>query len=649
MKNLGWVREPAVWIVLGAAAVAAGMVSVPTVLDLLVANADTLLPAAYAENLLHHSATLATFQLPRVPSILPDLALYGGLFAVVPNWRWAAFAYAILSYVGLVLAGGAVVGQMAGVGWRRGAAGLLAVSAAGLLLQVGTGAAVGALFYVFVPVVHSGSFILSLAALLMVRRGLTRPSAGWAAATAVVTALGMLSDKLFFGSFLVPMGAGAIAWAVLRGGSAVPVLLRVLPAAFGCGIGDGLGTVLFTRWLLREPDMPIEPHVQLALLGAMAQDHYVWLAVGAAGTVVALPWLWARREPGLAFWWAAGSVTVIGFLGLLPLLYADVYATRYVQPVWWWGVMVLTAGLLRLAPRWAIPAAGALAALGAAILVPGGHDLAHPGAVLAAGSPVAACLAPLEAQGLIHAGIAHYWDARRIEAMSGWQLQVEPVINGGRIFVWGNNLSDYLHDRSDPAKPPLFDFIIMDRLVAADVRGRFGTPDRVIPCPGTDVWVYAAPGGFGRLIGLIGVAGEREGILDRSACFTARDFKTHAGPLPPGGTTVPDAAVPHDYAAWGPYVPLRAGAWSLRLTYRLDGDGTADRDWDIAIDGGNTVLKAGRLDRGGAGRMVQTVDFAVPHDTSPLEIHLMLQPGDRFQVESVGIKRQGMPAETCEP
>lgn len=616
---------------------AAAIVSALPIRTLLVGNSDTLMPAAFAHNLLNDPGTIASFQFSRLPSFFPDLVVYVGLSALVPSWQAATFAYAVLAYVALVVVGGAVVGLVSGRGWRWGAAAFLVASALALLWETAARGGRGALLYVFVPVNHAGSMTLSLVGLLLGAWLLAgRPRWGFAALF-LVSALGALSDKLFVGSCLVPLVAGTAAW-LWRGGLGRRRAAGVIAAAgLGCAVGIALDHVIFADGLVRQPDIPINLHHQRLMLAALLQDSSVALSVAAAVVVAALPLLWVRRDAGLAFWWAAGTATAAGFLGLLPLLYADLSATRYVQPVWWWLVIVVASGALRAAPRLMLGASAALVLASLVTQVGEGRTLLRPGLVLAARSPVASCLVPLHEAGVIHAGIAGYWDAREIEASSNWRLQLEQVSTNAQIFIWGNNSTYYTHDRFDPARKPLFDYVVVRDLTPNTVLARFGKPDRVIPCPGADVWTYALPGGIGPMIGKIGMADERNEVMNRGACFGPRDFATGTGVLWPEGLTVPLTAPGQAFAAWGPYVAIRAGSWRLRLLYRLTEAGTGPRDWDVVIEDGTKILGIGPLPAEGTAQRVQDVTVTARQDTTSLEIRLKLQPGDHLEIDSLTI------------
>ena len=604
-----------------------------------------MLAAAYAENLLHHPETIGTFQLSRLPSFFPDLTLYVAITALRPSLRAAAMAYGAVSYVATVLLAGAVVGRMAGSTWRRGSSVFLAISAIALLLEMAAENSTGTLFYIFIPINHAGSVWFSLAGLLLARRVMQRPSPLLAAALGALAALGMLSDQLFFGSFAAPLVAAAAAaawrtpWPNVRRCAGVAAI-----GVLGCAAGALLDHGLFAAVLVRQPDIGIDLPQQARRFGDLLRQPNLRATALLAAAVAVLPAAW-RRSRELAFWWAAGTVTVAGFLALLPLLYFDITSARYVQPVRWWAVIVLASAVLRAAPALAVPAAGVSAALLCLVMAARGQDLLQPSKLLYRPA-VAECLQSWASRGLLHAGIAPYWQARVIEAATNWQLQVEQVVDAGQVLVWGNNPYYYTHDKKDPAKPALFDFVVIGSLDPSSIRARFGKPDQVLPCPGSDVWVYQAPGGIGRSIGRLDLAAAGGGLLDGPACFGPLDFVTVAGPVSPDGVTIPPTAPPHGISTYGPYVRLRAGQWRLRLAYRLDGPGSGAK-WDVAANGGHTLLQSGPLPPGGTAQMVRDIDLTVERDTPSVELRTYLQPGDVFHIDGLAISRAGSPGQNC--
>lgn len=629
---------PAAAVAVLAALFALAVAGLPTVRVLLAGNSDTLLPAAYMHNLLTSPGTVASFQLPRVPSFVPDLALYGVLFAAFPTWQAASLAYACLSFAGLVLAGGAIVARLCGRPLGVSAGVFLAVSVLAMLLAF-TATPDGYGFpYVFAPVVHSGSFVLSLAGLLLAVGFTKAPSRLAGLGVAVLAALGAVSDQLFIGSFLLPLAAGcAFGWIVggWRWETSRPAALAVGLAVLGCVAAYIADHLLFSFVLVRQPDLPINVGAQLAQLPALLRDPavHVGAGLGLAATVTLAVWAW--REPARAFWAAAGITTAAGFMGLLPLLYVGLPSTRYVQPVWWWGLIALAAGLLRVAPR-AAPVGAGLAALGACSAVAiGNPDMFRPSRVTAFQAPVAACLGDLQGKGLIHAGLASYWTARMIAASSNWALQVEQVDSGGRAFLWGNNGFHYAHRLGDPSKAPLFDYVIMQGLDPALIRARFGSPTQVVTCPDTEVWVYPGPDGIGRSIGGLEMTMAPGGLLSGSHCFGPADLSSRSGTVPLEGVSLPSTAPPFDAATWGPYIGLAAGAWQLQLRYSLEGAAK----WDITANVATRLLGAGTLQAGPA--QVADAGWSLDKPARQVEVRTFLDAGARLRVQSLRLTRAG--------
>lgn len=596
----------------------------------MVGHSDTLLPAAWAHNMIHSRESITQFQLPRIPSFFPDLMLTLLLSFILPSWQVVALCYAATSYVALILLGGTIVSRLAERQFLASAATFLAVAALAQLLDLEFNGAAGAFSLVFAPVIHSGSFVLSLAALLLARKRIAKTTVWMTLALLSVAAIGVASDRLFVGSFLLPLIAGWLGLGQFRRG-----LPTIAWATLGCTVGIAIDWAVFPRLLLRQADLPVNFKTQFSLLSALVHDQTVHIGILLGAAACCLPLLWARRVPEMRFWSLAGAVSVIGFSFLLPLLYADQTAVRYVQPVWWWGLIAIAATFHRFLPRLSL--AGACAGVSAllAAIASQGAGLLQPSQLARYQDPVAACLISMKASGRIHAGIAQYWLARVIEASSDWKLQVPQVMGSGNVFLWGNNRLSYLHDVTDPAKAPLFDFIVVKNLDFGGVVKRFGQPDNIVSCPETDVWLYSAPGGIGRKIGGISAVEDAYDNLSTSYSFGPVDFLSAAGPLGVEGVTLPANAGAASIASYGPYVRLRAGTWKLKLRYTLDGMTVGNETFDLAIDVGKKRLIVGPLERG--EDQVKNIDLALEHDTSSLELRTFLNPGGHLKIEGLTI------------
>ena len=469
-------------------AVAGGFVVVlanrPEVLGMLT-NADLLLPAAFASDLIRHGAAAWQFQLPRVPSLLPDVSAIVLLQAAF-GWRLAALAYAVGAFVALVAVGGAVAAQLADRSVAMGAAAVLTLTAA-LLGVLWPSEATQPLLLTLAPAVHSGSFVLALAALLWAGSMTRQPAdARRRMSLVALAAAGMLSDKLFAGAFLMPLLA-ALGVSVWQGHVPRRLAMRVAwLAVAGVATGWAADRLLFAHLLRREPDVglfsPDTPdHVRLFL----RQPMLPWLAF-AMSAVWALPLLVRRPTPGQVFWWSVLAVTPPLFMALTAILYVDHTSMRYAQPAFWLPVFAAAGLLLRIPVVGGALVTIATAAVGVSVAL---QPWPRP-ALLSWRDPLAACLLRAEAQGILHSGLADYWLARPLEASADWSLQVDQVTPDGARYLWGNNRHWYAHDRDDPGRPPTLDFIVAAQLDPAAIASRYGPPASTIACPGSEIWLY---------------------------------------------------------------------------------------------------------------------------------------------------------------
>ena len=83
-------------------------------------NADTLLAPAWVEDVRGHAYAWVGFQLARIPSLFPDLALQLLARAVSPSATWGVFVYCAAQFTGLVFAVGWMVRLASGAGYLRG-------------------------------------------------------------------------------------------------------------------------------------------------------------------------------------------------------------------------------------------------------------------------------------------------------------------------------------------------------------------------------------------------------------------------------------------------------------------------------------------------------------------------------------------------
>lgn len=618
----------------------------PTLYQFLSSNSDLLMVAELAENLRRDPGNALYFELPRVPSLFPDILVYLLLSFVLPSWQPVAFSYAMLSFAGLVAVAGTVVSRIAERSLAAGLGAFFGVTALAISVDLAVGGTHSGFVHIFAPVTHSGSVLISLIGLLLARRSMLQPTPAVQIGLLTTAALGTVSDLLFIGSFLVPL----LAAGVLRGGLKDRTgneASTLIWATAGCLAGIVLERCLFSGLLLRQPTPSLNISSQLPLIPEMIRDASIHMAVGLAVLVAVLPATWRTRGREQTFWWYVASLTAPGFLGLHLLLYSNPVGTRYAQPIWWWAAILVAVTVLRLPSKLSTYGSWAMGIAGSCIVASGSGIFSDPLRLLHHKNPVAACLAPYQQRGVIHAGLGEYWVTRPIAAASLWSLQIENITSNGHMLLWANNRLNYLHDRKFPEAAPLFDFVVMNGLDPAAIRARFGAPETTIDCPGTAVWVYSGPDGVGKKIGGIDAASALDGFPAVSRCFVPNDFMTRAGALSPAGVEMPPSAAPHEIATWGPYVRMRRGNWQFELRYSLSGTSARADAWDIVTNTGALSLARGSLERTGSATGVVTVPLTLARDAASLEFRTFLQPGDHLRIESVQATRAGSSPVQC--
>lgn len=454
-------------------------------------NTDMLLPVD-----LLHDVTLGLdvaqhFQLPRVPSLFPDLAVMGLLQQICDGWRAADFAYAILSQASLVLVTAAVAARLGRLPLAQCAVISAALSA--LLLALGAnglGLLTPAIF-ALMPMIHSGSTVLVFAAILLVlpARQAVRP--GLLVALGVLCFAASLSDKLFDVAFLLP-SISALAAVNMQALLCNQRPARADLALAGVLVASGALSLVVDRWLfhavlLRQPDIPLGLRDLENWQLSYAARPELWIA--GLGLVGGACLLWRMRrllEPFILWLVLATAACLMAFF---LVFYVDRDSLRYLQTMFWWLIVLATMSLGQWPVGRLLASGTAIAALLAvSLLLNPARALSPP--VLAWRDPQAACLVQLARAGRIHQGAGEVWTARGLEISTDWQVPVVQVANTGAPYIWGNNQLFYTQDHRNPAQSARFDFIFMRGMKPDAVRARFGPPGEIIACGPDQVWVY---------------------------------------------------------------------------------------------------------------------------------------------------------------
>ena len=484
-------------------------------------TSDTLLPMHMAWDTHGYPAAWSSYQWPRIPSLIPDMAYFHGAERLGLGWRGALLGFIPVMLGLLALGMGAIIGRFHRYGLVSGAARAALAIAALLLLLTGLVAATGlgpwsALLLILLPVTHGSGFILSLfaagtadAALQGDRR------AFWA--TILMCLVGAFSDLLFVFAFVIPLAAASRVAVVrpiierggLRGLFTVTTCRRlftqnstlVYSALAACLIGWASQRMLNLQplgtYLLKSPsaalpqmlgDFRYTPWTGLVIVGSAA------LIVKATATLRQNLATEATFHHSASFLIVFGAVATIMGFGLLAVTYVDPNSWRYGMTSIWWP---LTIGLaLRPAIIWTGQRSAPQSALtygfgGALLLAATVLVILRPPPLLAWHSPLETCLTNERARlGLRH-GLAPYWLARATEASSNWKLQVRPIADDGSSLPWGDDATLMARDANVPGTPAWFNFIVVDQSTQrAEIMQRFGVPAARKACAGAELWAY---------------------------------------------------------------------------------------------------------------------------------------------------------------
>jgi hypothetical protein len=471
-------------------------------------SSDTLLPAEFTWDVLHHGYAWHNFQQARVPSFIPDLFVDGVVQAVTGSWKVAIAVWVFVVLTWLAAIGSWITARIAHATNDAAIVAVMLVltfvliAAASGLPRFTISDSRGDLFsylYLLLPFTHGGTFVLALTMAAIASRALGQEAAvgerdaGGARlgmcktfGLALVSFGGGVSDLLWFTTFLVPLAltvlAGAAVGTVTRRAG-----IRLLSVVWGTGV---LGWVC-AQTLDREP-LPFSvlytlPKHIAQFFSELAHHPGMMIVVAVFGLTAAAD-VWRRGWRGWlgSFWSVFGVTSALGSLAMTMTLYEGLPLYRYASPFLWWTVILAASELARVCNRRPVMLGLPLAALTLGVALAWLRNGVHEPKLLGWQSPVASCL---EAAGL-RAGLADYWSARPINAGSNWQLQVEQISESGAVRVWGNDRAWYTHDIHDGARRPPYRFIVMTGLPEDRIAAAYGRPDRVLECDATAVWVY---------------------------------------------------------------------------------------------------------------------------------------------------------------
>ena len=463
-------------------------------------NADSLLPAQFIQDLMHHAHAWTGFQLPRVPSLFPDLLVEGIVQAITGSWRIGYLAYVVFLLALLAAVAVLVIDATLRCGALAGSMIFLGVAIPVLAIELATPALFVLHVNTFVLATHGGQLCLSILLLYLVWRLCNRPSLANHVLVFGIGAAAVLSDRLSCVTYVGPAIAG-ICWVHWRG-----MLDRRRAAwALFTVIASAIAGWMLLAGLHTQPALPIDRrpwrHVfiflaELRLL--LATEPLAWLIAVAPllsfiatrpGMVLRAAGKRTALTDAMEFWWIVASTASVAGIGATALLYNDMPSYRYAGAALWWPLIMTSLALARLLGR-RIGAIGT-AGLGAIVLALGIASGAMPPRLMSWRNTLTDCLMRARHTAGLHAGLAEYWFARPIAAGSDWTLHVDQVTPDGRARYWGNNRFSFIDD--DGNGPPAYNFFVMAGMDRRIVSERYGAPVRTLACDGAEIWIYDDP------------------------------------------------------------------------------------------------------------------------------------------------------------
>jgi hypothetical protein len=468
-------------------------------------DGDYLLAERFASNVLAGVYPLSGWTLSSSPYFFPDFALSIVARAVLGDAPLLP-CYVVASYVALALLAGwslSRVREPDGLSWLLGA---LLVNA--LLAWQGVADHARWLWWLGVPTMHGGAVLLGLAQLaLWLGPPESAPSPARRVLATLLLFLGLASDALLFTQFLAPLAAALFITAP------APRWPSPRLRAFLLAGGTALVLVVALRLVLQAGQWGSYPAVvryaptPAAIAGAggqMAADlggpimtavpGFVALFLGA--TTAAL-WF-SRRQRADAVRRQAGWFAMLCLVSTLALPVLAVYWRnpqhgRYLLPCLvvplWWLLTELPAS------RWRQPlAAGGIAVLLSSLALWRAPEVDFRAWTWPRSGQVAALERLLADEGPTR-GLADFWQANYLNAVSRGALRLNQLRPDGRVQFWGNNAFHHFDaDAAGTLHPPRYTFVVMNGLEAAAVRTKFGPPARTAEAGGYEVWFYDAEG-----------------------------------------------------------------------------------------------------------------------------------------------------------
>lgn len=490
-------------------------------------TSDFLTPYFFCSNVLTGRYPLSGWTLSASPYFVPDHLVLSSLLG---GFGRSGLAYALFTLIFYPLLFGLAGFCVKTVGGRSGPAflGSLLFGSGLLALRALPGHSQW-LWWLGAPCCHGGVLLLGFAYLWILATGLRRGVVGRLPLGLYCVGLtGLLSDTLFLFQILLPATValficrrrypGFEQWWRWQGGCAAGAFLCAQFFKPVCYLYDWF---YFSR-IIRVAPTP--PHLWHALcqfvsdLPALlsAGWGFALLALGSAISLAGSLRAWRHAAPvaapaseingGVLDFFRVFCVASLLVMLPLPILicsWKDVNNIRYLfnwlvlpgflltlEAVAKWGVVVPGQPGDRFR-RWGLAVAATifLVCLGwaASGLRREVLRFPYPG-------DVAALDAVLQRRGLKH-GLAQYWDAKYVTALSHAGAEVRQIRSSGQPYFWDNNVFGYYEaDSAGSLAWPAYQYVLTDLLDEQEVARVFGKPQETETAGRFRVWIYSEDG-----------------------------------------------------------------------------------------------------------------------------------------------------------
>jgi hypothetical protein len=311
-------------------------------------NADGLLPVAFAHELKVHVATIGQFQLPRIPSLFPDLTVYLVLDRLLPDYRLALFGSSVFQVAAFLISAMLVISRATQRPMMVCALALCFATGLAFALNEAIG---GPQYYhrMFAIFEHFGPVCMSMASLFIVLGLASRESrTQWIVLCGFET-LALASNKGYAIIFLGPCVA-ALALEYWRDRLSRAFVLRFV----ACALAAAVLSMLALRILTLQPTPKVDH--DLTHLSKFATDMVGLFIQEPAHAVLLLgpllhlallgrirPLLLKAQPVRLV--WTVACLATIGAFALTGLLYGDFGSLRYLTAAVYWPLVFIALDL----------------------------------------------------------------------------------------------------------------------------------------------------------------------------------------------------------------------------------------------------------------------------------------------------------------